>query len=234
MPPPALTKRHLAARWSSIATQRSSGGKHFWSMHSPFKRENSVRFRGGPPTSNHSYVHHLHRHNLRRFLRAAGHATRGGRALHGSWAGASLSTDLADWRGAGFQNRIMQVRLLRSVPSLSRLTEGCRSTEPTTMVRIHPQRPHVAVAQWKSTSFRNWRLVVRVHPATPCHSRFPFTPFTPTPRGCMFVRIPFHRIVDAGAYKRLRAHAAWYQRQMQRQDPASGTQRRAVAIRRSS
>ncbi len=86
----------------------------------------------------------------------------------GVWAGAGrLSTDVADWVGAGFQNQSRRVRFLSSVPSSrcptatmppcqggdagptpaagsisrGRLTEGCRSTEPATMVRIHPSRP---------------------------------------------------------------------------------------------
>ncbi len=119
-------------------------------------------------------LRHLHRLDLRRYLRAAGRATREGRVPHGGLGRSrSFSTDVADWVGAGFQNQSRRVRFLSSVPSSrcptatmppchggdagstpaagsisrGRLTEGCRSTEPATMVRIHPSRPTVVVAQ---------------------------------------------------------------------------------------
>ena len=104
-------------------------------------------------------LRHLHRLDLRRYVRAAGRATREGRVPHGGLdRSRSFSTDVADWVGAGFQNQSRRVRFLSSVPSSrcptatmppchggdagstpaagsisrGRLTEGCLATNQET------------------------------------------------------------------------------------------------------
>lgn len=50
----------------------------------------------------------------------------------------------------------------------------------------------------------------------------------------MFIRIPIPRGVGPGDFGRLRSHAVWYRRQVQRHGPAYGAKRRSRRIRKSS
>ena len=168
---------------------RQRGCKHFWSMHQTFNLGNSVRFRGGPPTC----AERKHRWRCIRLLTGRGRL-KSFALHHGPWRALPIGDGSCLLNGHVVTPRV-QVRILRSPPSLHRLTcDGCcqqpatRSEKGAHSMGVGPERVS-SVGGWpsgKASDSKSERGGFNSHATCHVHASSNGNDAAPPARRCRF------------------------------------------------